>query len=220
MKGEVVSDSHDYKRQEAIMRRLEQEYGLIQVTPSKEITRKALSKNEIEYVLRTGEASARTRLQELVDNAMKEKPNLQVLINRLALSGVETKLNQASTGRISGISFSLGGVAMKGSDLGKAYTWNSLLKRGIYYEQVNFGTGYELRFEQRTGAREGAVNTRTGVERLGNNGNAPDLAPATGDGEAEKQRRIDKNFERLARSYRGRNLECEAVRTRSKGLSR
>ena len=136
MKGEVVSDSHDYKRQEALMRRLEREYGLSQVAPSRETARKAMSKGEIEHVLRTGEASARTRLQGLIDNAIKEKQELRAFINRLAQDGVETKLNQASIGRISGISFSLDGVALKGSDLGKAYSWNSLQKRGLHHEQI------------------------------------------------------------------------------------
>ena len=218
MSGEVVSDSHDYKRQEVLMRRLEREYGLSQVAPSKEAVRKALSKGEIEHVLRTGEASARTRLQELVDNAMKEKPTLRTFINRLAQDGVETKLNQASTSRISGISFSLDGVAMKGSDLGKAYTWNSLQKRGLHYEQVRYSEGHEPGLEQ--GAGERTADSRQGAERGGNIGNAPGSAATARHAEIEKQRRIDEGFERLARAYQGRELERETVRERSKGLSR
>jgi hypothetical protein len=217
MKGEVVSDSHDYKRQESLMRRLEQEYGLSQVAPSREAARKAMSKGEIEHVLRTGEASARTRLQGLVDNAMKEKPDLGTFIDRLAQDGVETKLNQASTGRISGISFSLDGVALKGSDLGKAYTWNSLQKRGLHHGQIRYGERYEHGFEREgTGTRD----SRQGTERCGNTGNAPDLTPTAGHGEIEKQRRIDENFERLARASQGRDIEREAVRERSKIIPR
>lgn len=41
------------------MLRLEQEYGLFWVAPSKEATRKVLSKGEIEHVLRTSKASMR-----------------------------------------------------------------------------------------------------------------------------------------------------------------
>lgn len=218
MKGEVVSDSHDYKRQEAIMRRLEREYGLSQVAPSRETARKAMSKGEIEHVLRTGEASARTRLQGLIDNAIKEKQKLRAVINRLAQDGVETKLNQASIGRISGISFSLDGVALKGSDLGKAYSWNSLQKRGLHHEQIRYGAGHEHGFGQ--GAGEGAPDSRPGTERGGSVGNAPESAATARHAEIEKQRRIDEGFERLARAYQGRELEREAVRERSKGLSR
>lgn len=218
MKGEVVSDSHDYKRQEALMRRLEREYGLSQVAPSRETARKAMSKGEIEHVLRTGEASARTRLQGLIDNAIKEKQELRAFINRLAQDGVETKLNQASIGRISGISFSLDGVALKGSDLGKAYSWNSLQKRGLHHEQIRYGAGHEHGFGQ--GAGEGAPDSRPGTERGGSVGNAPESAATARHAEIEKQRRIDEGFERLARAYQGRELEREAVRERSKGLSR
>ena len=218
MKGEVVSDSHDYKRQEALMRRLEREYGLSQVAPSRETARKAMSKGEIEHVLRTGEASARTRLQGLIDNAIKEKQELRAFINRLAQDGVETKLNQASIGRISGISFSLDGVALKGSDLGKAYSWNSVQKRGLHHEQIRYGAGHEHGFGQ--GAGEGAPDSRPGTERGGSVGNAPESAATARHAEIEKQRRIDEGFERLARAYQGRELEREAVRERSKGLSR
>lgn len=217
MRGEVVSDSHDYKRQEVIMRRLEREYGLSQVAPSKEATRKALSKGEIEHVLRTGKASARMRLQKLVDNALKEKPELRAFINKLAQDEVEIKLNQASTGRINGISFCLDGVALKGSDLGKAYTWKSLQKRGLHHDQVRYGERHEHRFERE---REGTPDSRPGTERGGNIGNAPESAATARHAEIEKQRRIDEGFERLARAYRQRGPEREAIRERSKNLSR
>ena len=218
MRGEVVSDSHDYKRQESIMRRLEVEYGLKQLAPSKDAERKALSKGEVELVLRTGEASVRVRLQEMVDAVLKDSTELEGFIGRLAERGVETRLNEASTGRISGISFRLEGVAMKGSDLGKAYTWNSLQKRGLHHEQIRYGAGHEHGFGQ--GTDSGASDTRQGAERCGNIGNAPDAVTTAGHGEIEKQRRIDENFERLARAYQGRDLERSAVRERSKGLSR
>ncbi|NVN97661.1 hypothetical protein HXX01_05590, partial [Candidatus Nomurabacteria bacterium] len=39
-----------------------------------------------------------------------------------------------ANGRISGISFNLNGEIMKGSDLGKGYTFSGLQKRGINYE--------------------------------------------------------------------------------------
>lgn len=47
--GEVVSDSQDWKRQEALMRALERDYGLIVEPSSREADRKAPTKGEIEY---------------------------------------------------------------------------------------------------------------------------------------------------------------------------
>jgi len=216
MHGDVVSDSHDYKRQEAIMRNLEREYGLSTVQNSKDTERKALSKGEVEHVLRTGEKSVRMRLQELVDVAAQDKPGLALFVKRLEAEGVNVKFNQASTGRISGISFSLDGVAMKGSDLGKAYTWNSLQKRGIANEQ----DGYSKRNEHGRSPESQIGTAGTGVERGGNFGNAPDLAPKNGHGEAEKHRRVDENFARLAQTYKDIDLEHSRSRSRSQGISR
>lgn len=218
IRGEVVSDSHDYKRQEAIMRRLEVEYGLTRITPSKEAPRKSLSKGEVERVLRTGEASVRMRLQEAVDAALKDRSELRTFVAYLGKLGVETKLNQASTGRISGISFSLDGVAMKGSALGKAYTWNSLQQRGLLYEQIRTGTRHELGFIP--GEGEGGSNDSQRIDRGRELGNAFELVAATGHAEVEKQCRIDKNFERLAQSHQEFSNECAKGSTRSKGLSR
>ena len=56
--GSVTSDSQDYKRQEAIMRELERDYGLQRVAPSIEAERKAPTKGEIEGGIRTGQPSA------------------------------------------------------------------------------------------------------------------------------------------------------------------
>lgn len=212
--GEIVSDSMDYKRQEIIMRQLEHEYGLSTVKNSKESERKAHSKGEIEHVLRTGEKSARMQLQGIVDSALKYAPNLSLFIQRLETDGVSVKLNQASTGRISGISFSLDGVAMKGSDLGKAYTWNSLQKRGLAYEQDGYSARHEFGRNPETGTAE------AGFERSGNIGNATNPSPTNGHGEAEKHQRVNENFERLARAYQDIDFEHTGGRSRGRGVSR
>lgn len=135
MKGEVVSDSRDYQRQEAIMRRLEREYGLKEVTPSRDAERRAPTKGEIECAVRTGKPSARMTLQKFVDKALHNQPDYMEFTRRLEKSGVEVLPNVASTGRISGISYRHNDIIMKGSDLGKGYSWAGLQKRGLTYEQ-------------------------------------------------------------------------------------
>ncbi|WP_147328131.1 hypothetical protein [Duganella sp. BJB476] len=57
--GGVTSDSHDYRRQETLMRAIEREFDLRRVTPSIEVQRHALTKGEIEEGLRTGVPSTR-----------------------------------------------------------------------------------------------------------------------------------------------------------------
>jgi len=133
--GQVVSDSHDYKRQEPIMRRLEKQFGLRMVPPSQQVGRAALTKGEIERCLRTGETSMRIRLQQAVDTALGQGCPMSMFRDRLAQVGVGVRLNTASTGFVSGISFALDDVAFKGSKLGKGYTWNALQQRGLYNEQ-------------------------------------------------------------------------------------
>ncbi|MDA8150994.1 MAG: relaxase/mobilization nuclease domain-containing protein [Nitrospiraceae bacterium] len=131
MDGKVVSDSNDYKRQEALMRQIESEFGLTPVLSSQDAPTKALSKGEIERSIRTGGDPPRLVLQKLIDSAVEGGPGLSEFMDRMRKHGVEVKLNVASTGRVSGVSFSLDGVQFKGSDLGKNYTWASLLKRGL-----------------------------------------------------------------------------------------
>jgi len=133
--GKLVSDSHDYKRQEQAMRKLECEYGLQEVQSSELSLRRAPTRGEIERSLRTGQPSTKILLQELVDKALKQKLEYNEFVKQLATEKVEVIPNIASTGRISGISFKHNEITMKGGDLGRGYTWGGLQKRGLTYEQ-------------------------------------------------------------------------------------
>lgn len=157
--GKLVSDSKDYQRQEQIMRQLEKEYGLTPVTPSKDSMRRSHTKGEMEYALRTGKPSAKMVLQKMVDTALKDAPALAEFFTRLEAAGVRVIPNQASTGRISGISFQYDGITIKGGDLGRGYTWAGLQKRGLY-EQI-----------RQNGRDEGRRNTQAGSSHPGIAGN-------------------------------------------------
>lgn len=134
--GSVTSDSQDFKRQEAIMRELEEEFGLQRVAPSQQAERKAPTKGEIEGGIRTGQPSARQQLQELCDAAAKDCESFTTYAERLEAAGVElVPVAQLGGAKLSGLSYRLDGVTMKGSDLGKAYSPSGLEKRGIKYGQ-------------------------------------------------------------------------------------
>jgi hypothetical protein len=134
--GDVVSDSQDYKRQENIMREIERDYGLQRVAPSIESGRKALTKGEIEYALRTGQPSIRDQLQRLCDGAAKDCRSFTEYVDRLEAVGVDViPTVQLGGAKLSGIQYRLDDVLMKGSDLGKAYAAAGIQKRGITYEQ-------------------------------------------------------------------------------------
>lgn len=134
--GSVTSDSQDYKRQEAIMRELEKDYGLQRVAPSHEAERKAPTKGEIEGGIRTGQPSARQQLQQLADAAAKDCRSFTMYQERLEAAGVElVPVVQLEGAKLSGLSYRLDGVTMKGSDLGKGYSAAGLARRGVTYEQ-------------------------------------------------------------------------------------
>lgn len=134
--GSVTSDSQDYKRQEALMREIERDYGLQRVAPSHEAERRAPTKGEIEGGIRTGQPSARQQLQQLCDSAAQDCGSFTAYQERLDAAGVElVPVVQLAGAKLSGLSYRLDGVTMKGSDLGKGYSAAGLAKRGVRYEQ-------------------------------------------------------------------------------------
>ncbi|MDD2720949.1 MAG: relaxase/mobilization nuclease domain-containing protein [Gallionella sp.] len=52
----------------------------------------------------------------------------------LSAYGIKYRAHIASTGRMNGFSFECDGVSFSGSQLGKAYGWNGLVKRGLLYD--------------------------------------------------------------------------------------
>lgn len=134
--GAVVSEGKDFARQETLMREIEKQYGLEQVISSEQSLRKAPTKGEIEQGLRTGQPSTRQQLQLLCDAAAKDCQSYTEYQARLEAVGVElVPVAQLGGAKLSGLSYRLDGVQMKGRDLGKGYTASGIQKRGITYEQ-------------------------------------------------------------------------------------
>lgn len=212
--GQVVSDAHDYKRQEPIMRSLERQFGLRMVTPSQEAGRKSPTKGELEHSLRTGEASSRMRLQNAVDTALDRGCSLDVFRDRLTLVDVDVRLNTASTGFISGISFSLAGVAFKGSKLGKSYTWNALQQRGLRHEQDR------RRSEEELGLGDGIGRGWSGIGGSRDASRSPSFAEQAGVFASQEYGRGDFTFGEPRENNKERNREREVRLPRSQGISR
>lgn len=134
--GAVVSEGKDFARQEKLMREIEKQYSLEQVISSEQALRKAPTKGEIEQGLRTGQPSTRQQLQLLCDAAAQDCHSYTDYQARLEAVGVElVPVAQLGGAKLSGLSYRLDGVLMKGSDLGKGYTASGIQKRGISYEQ-------------------------------------------------------------------------------------
>jgi hypothetical protein len=142
--GKTVCDSHNYRRSEQIIRRIEIDYGLVQIKSSREVDRRALTSEELRCALRTNRPSARMLLQEIIEQEAKKSLTMTTFANNLRSRGVEIIPNMASTGKISGLSFKHNGETMKGSDLGRGYTFSGILKRGIHYDMIRDNNALQL----------------------------------------------------------------------------
>nr|WP_092709761.1 relaxase/mobilization nuclease domain-containing protein [Janthinobacterium sp. OK676] len=183
--GGVASDSHDYRRQEVIMRAVEHDFGLQQLRPSVEAPRRAASRGEIEAGLRTGIASTRQRLQQLCDAAITGCGSFTAFMQRLAVVGVAlVPVTQRNDSTLAGLSYRLDGVVMKGSDLGRGYSPMGLAKRGVHYDKERdlaaVGHCREYGAAGRAGVQDGAAAPGQAGQRRGAGG-APGTAGA-GDG--------------------------------------
>ena len=75
LRGNVVSDSQDYKRSEKVVRGLEKSYGLTPTLSSREVGRKALTKGELHKILREQKPSIKMQLQTHIDSATEDRPD-------------------------------------------------------------------------------------------------------------------------------------------------
>jgi len=157
--GDVVSDSHDYKRSEALVRELEKKYNLTQFVPKQESN--VLTKGEIEKCLRTGNVPERLELQNIILEILNQNVNLKDFVKKLNGKGVQVKLNQSSTGYISGISFEFKATNYKGSDVHKKLSWNNIKIKLNNYEQIR---DHSIVPEVTTGNRSNEKRS-TGVEK-------------------------------------------------------
>ena len=212
--GSVTSDSQDYKRQEAIMRELERDYGLQRVAPSIEAERKAPTKGEIEGGIRTGQPSAKQQLQQLCDGAAKNCRSFTEYQERLEAVGVElVPVAQLEGAKLSGLSYRLDGVTMKGSDLGKGYSAAGLAKRGVTYEQDRDFAAVRRSIERDTARAFG------GADRDSEAGQAPERgglgrdagAVGAGAGRTDGRDAADAGRDRPQEPGAGRDVQAPAI---------
>nr|WP_236676079.1 relaxase/mobilization nuclease domain-containing protein [Chryseolinea lacunae] len=135
--GQVLSDCNDFARSEKILRGLEIKYNLTNVAPSKQATKRAVTKDELEMMKRTGQPSLKIQLQAMVKGIMDSNSNMTVseFIQALEKKGVATQFNIASTGHVSGVSYSYQGMVVTGSKLGNEFKWTTLKDKIDYDKQ-------------------------------------------------------------------------------------
>ncbi|MEG4246606.1 relaxase/mobilization nuclease domain-containing protein [Microcoleus sp. MON2_D6] len=133
--GGVVDDSWDYYKSQETIRQLERNYNLETITPSWETDKRAQTTGERRQLKSKGNKSVRVQLQDLIDEVTQDNPSMPEFVERLQQQGVEVQVGLTRTGFSKGISYNLDGVALSGTQLGKAYTFCGLQKhRGVSYD--------------------------------------------------------------------------------------
>lgn len=165
--GKVMSDSNDFALCEKILRELEMKYNLTEVISSKEAKERAMTKDELEMMKRTNVPSNKIALQIIIKQVMEDRPKLTTnkFISRLEAKGVNILFNQASTGYVSGISYSYKGMNVTGSKLGNNFKWPSI-KNSINYEPERDRTAIH-----ETNARTKSVNVTSAAGNFHHKGN-------------------------------------------------
>jgi hypothetical protein len=134
--GSVVDDSWDYYKSQEVIRQLERNYNLETVTPSWETDKRAQTTGEHRQLKSKGNKSVRVQLQNLIDEVTQDNLSMPEFVERLQQQGVEVQVTQTGIGLSKGISYNLDGVALSGTQLGKAYTFSGLQKhRGVSYDK-------------------------------------------------------------------------------------
>lgn len=161
--GNVVSDSQDYKRSETLIRELEKKFKLTELIQKEESN--VLTKGEIEKCIRTGEAPDRLQLQNIITEILKQNLSLNEFIEKLKEKDINTKLNNSSSGTISGISFEYKNTTYKGSKIHKNLSWNNL-KQKLKDEQDR---NHSIVPEINSGTRKIGTETAPNIERAERN---------------------------------------------------
>lgn len=112
LKGEVVSDAHDFRRAETVMRKLEEQYGLH--PPAERMINQKQQGGSMNNELRT-----------LLEQALANSEDIQQFIAECKKRGIDP-LPHIQGKKISGLAFRFKKKKVKGSDLGKKYGWNHL----------------------------------------------------------------------------------------------
>jgi len=151
---------------------IEQNFGLTRTKGLERKGKKSLTGNEINKANRKVAEPPRTYIQRVIDEILKNNPTGTQFLELLDYAEIKVKANVSSTG-VNGLSFTYNGLSFSGSKLGNDYKWNSLLQRGLMYEQDRefetfrgYGaTGESKTIPENTISSERSKQSNRGTER-------------------------------------------------------
>jgi hypothetical protein len=125
----VPQQYREYLRNKETCRALERDFGLRPVRSERpRFDERTPTRAEDRMARDRGLVSEKNQLKALIRDAAKDEPTMSEFVRRLQAKGVQVRANIARTGHVSGISYRLDRVAVRGSGLGRAYTFEGLQK--------------------------------------------------------------------------------------------
>ena len=139
--GSVVSDKHDWTLSERIVRDIERLFGLEQIEPSHLLShdkdwiqQKTPTKAQTAIADKTGLPLPAEIVASVIDGLLAEPISVTDFVHGLETAGIDVRPNIASTGKVSGLAYALGGVIVTARAMGRAYTWAHLQRRGLAFD--------------------------------------------------------------------------------------
>lgn len=132
----VPQQDREYLRNKETCRALERDFGLRPVRNERpRFDERAPTRAEDRMARDRGLVSEKEELKALIRDAAKHEPTMSEFVRRLRAKGVQVRANIARTGHVSGISYRLDRVAVKGSGLGRAYSFGLQKEQGVRYDR-------------------------------------------------------------------------------------
>jgi len=119
-------------------------------------------------IQRTGKPSKKLLLQHQVKEVLKQSTTMNEFITNLEKKNINVLFNQASTGRVSGITYLIPGFKIRGQALGNQFKFGSIIKQ-ITYEQSRDGQAIS-QTNRRTRSKFGATKQTLPAIRISKTG--------------------------------------------------
>lgn len=147
--GKVVSDAHDYQKAEKIMREMEHTYMLHSLT---DLPTKRKVKHDAVNKPLTGVNKMKNIIRNAVEEAIKEAEDFRQFIDGCKQRGVQPTVHMSGN-RVCGFAFRKGTLRVKGSELGRMFSWDALRQRLDYQEMTDLPVLEELLRHEREGQK-------------------------------------------------------------------
>jgi hypothetical protein len=134
----VPQQWREYVRNKETCRAIERDFELRPVRSARaRFQDRAPTRGEDRMARDRGLVSEKEQLKAVIRDAAKGAPTMSEFVRRLQAKGVQARANIARTGHVGGISYRLDRVAVKGSGLGRAYSFEGLQKEhGVRYDRA------------------------------------------------------------------------------------